>query len=51
MIRALRRRRPKVLFAEDEDDPCRGYLFPMCLKPGEPGVVIEAFGDVLRGLR
>jgi len=49
--RALKAHRPKVMFAEDEKDAHRAFLYTMCLKPEHPKQVITAFEDVANSLR
>jgi L-seryl-tRNA(Ser) seleniumtransferase len=48
LLRRLRERRPKVLLAEDERDPGRAYIYPMCLRPEDPPRIIAAFRDALK---
>lgn len=43
IIRLLREEHPKVLLDEDEVEPHRAFLYPMCLRDGDVERVIAAF--------
>jgi len=47
LIAHLRTLRPKVILAEAERDPRRAYVYPMCLRDGEPRYVVESIRNAL----
>ncbi len=44
----LRSCRPKIILAEDESNPKRVYLYPMCLRDDDPQRIVSAFENVLK---
>ena len=48
LIDALSKHRPKIILAEDDENHDRAYVYPMCLKAGEPQVIASAITAALQ---
>ncbi len=48
LLDKLRNCRPKVLLREDETREDRAYVFPVCLRPGDPEIIANSIGEILR---
>jgi L-seryl-tRNA(Ser) seleniumtransferase len=49
LVDRLRLHRPKIILNEDEECPATFYIYPMCLRPGEPEQIVSALRDILHG--
>lgn len=42
LLRGLKGLRPKIVLCEDETDERRAYIYPMCLRPQDPGYIVAS---------